>query len=312
MEDLNYLNKIDILFPEYQEELEESLKLKQSEKEKRKEEYLKNQPKKEEKIYNKDYIKEKNKQRKKNHAFKIKLKNYQAVKNMTKEEKEKYYNEYYNQKILLKEKEKEGLIEAYNSNFIICFDLNYNSYMDEKEQKSLSAQLALCYAINKHNIKKINFYFTNMTEDLMTRLNKNDANKWKVHYNEKPFYLIDDLIKLKKEFVYLTPDAEEDLEDVSDDKIYIIGGIVDRTVIKNLSMNRVTKLKNENNCGIKIVTKKLPLLKHIKNLKNIVLNINTVVEILSLYADMDNDKKDWKNVIERTLPKRKLDIKNNF
>ena len=113
----------------------------------------------------------------------------------------------------------------------------------------------------------------------------------------------------EKEFVYLTPDAEEDLEDVSDDKIYIIGGIVDRTVIKNLSMNRVTKLKNENNCGIKIVTKKLPLLKHIKNLKNIVLNINTVVEILSLYADMDNDKKDWKNVLERALPKRKFDNK---
>lgn len=306
MDDINYLNEIDTLFPQEQKEYEESLKLKQSEKNKRREEYIKNQKPKEEKEFDKDYIKNKRKQKKKMKAQKIKMKNYQAVKNMTKEEKEKYYDEYYKQKITLKEKEKEDLIQAYNSNFIICFDLNFNTYMDSKEQKSLTAQLALCYNINKHNKKKINFYFTNMTQDIMDRLKKNDAEKWKVHYSYSPFYLIDDLIKLKKEFVYLSPDAEEELDDVSEDKIYIIGGIVDRTVIQNLSMNRINGIKNDNNCDIKIVSKKLPLLKYIKDVKNTVLNINTVVEILSLYADMDKDKKDWKNVLEQALPKRKL------
>jgi tRNA (guanine9-N1)-methyltransferase len=288
--------------------MEESLKLKQNEKNKRKEEYLKNHIKKEN-IPNKISKKEKKRQKRINNQEKIKMKNYQAVKNMTKEEKEKYYNEYYKEKILLKEKLKENLLQAYNSNFIICFDLNYNSYMDYKEQKSLVAQLSLCYSINKHNIKKINFYFTNVGEDLREKLNKNGAEKWKVHYYDIPFYSINELIKLNKEFVYLTPDAKEDLEDVNEDKIYIIGGIVDRSVIKNLSMNRVSNIQNENNNNIKITTKKLPLLKYIKDLKNIVLNINTVVEILSFYIDMDKDKKDWKNVLEHTLPKRKFDNK---
>ena len=306
MENLNYLSEIDVLFPEEQKNQEESLKLKQSEKNKRKEEYIKNQQPKDEIIIDKDYVKNKRKQKKKMKAQKIKMKNYQAVKNMTKEEKEKYYNEYYKQKIILKEKEKENLLKAYNSNFIICFDLNFNHYMEKKEQKSLSSQLALCYNINKRNNKKINFYFTNMTQELMNILNKNDADKWKVHYNDEPFYLIDDLIKLKKEFVYLSPDAEEELNDVSEDKIYIIGGIVDRTVIQNLSLNRIISLKNDDNCEIKIVAKKLPLIKYIKDVKNTVLNINTVVEILSLYADMDEDKKDWKTVFEKALPKRKL------
>ena len=306
MENLNYLSEIDILFPEEQKNQEESLKLKQSEKNKRKEEYIKNQQPKDEIVIDKDYVKNKRKQKKKMKAQKIKMKNYQAVKNMTKEEKEKYYNEYYKQKIILKEKEKENLLEAYNSNFIICFDLNFNHYMEKKEQKSLSSQLALCYNINKRNNKKINFYFTNMTQELMNILNKSDADKWKVHYHDEPFYLIDDLIKLKKEFVYLSPDAEEELNDVSEDKIYIIGGIVDRTVIQNLSLNRIISLKNDDNCEIKIVAKKLPLIKYIKDVKNTVLNINTVVEILSLYADMDEDKKDWKTVFEKALPKRKL------
>ena len=114
------------------------------------------------------------------------------------------------------------------------------------------------------------------------------------------------LIKLKTEFVYLYPDAEEELNDVIEDKIYIIGGIVDRTVIQNLSLNRIISLKNDDNCEIKIVAKKLPLIKYIKDVKNTVLNINTVVEILSLYADMDENKKDWKTVFEKALPKRKL------
>ena len=306
MENLNYLSEIDVLFPEEQKNQEESLKLKQSEKNKRKEEYIKNQQPKDEIVIDKDYVKNKRKQKKKMKAQKIKMQNYQAVKNMTKEEKEKYYNEYYKQKIILKEKEKENLLEAYNSNFIICFDLNFNHYMEKKEQKSLSSQLALCYNINKRNNKKINFYFTNMTQELMNILNKNDADKWKVHFHDEPFYLIDDLIKLKKEFVYLSPDAEEELNDVSEDKIYIIGGIVDRTVIQNLSLNRIISLKNDDNCEIKIVAKKLPLIKYIKDVKNTVLNINTVVEILSLYADMDEDKKDWKTVFEKALPKRKL------
>ena len=306
MENLNYLSEIDVLFPEEQKNQEESLKLKQSEKNKRKEEYIKNQQPKDEIVIDKDYVKNKRKQKKKMKAQKRKMQNYQAVKNMTKEEKEKYYNEYYKQKIILKEKEKENLLEAYNSNFIICFDLNFNHYMEKKEQKSLSSQLALCYNINKRNNKKINFYFTNMTQELMNILNKNDADKWKVHYNDEPFYLIDDLIKLKKEFVYLSPDAEEELNDVSEDKIYIIGGIVDRTVIQNLSLNRIISLKNDDNCEIKIVAKKLPLIKYIKDVKNTVLNINTVVEILSLYADMDENKKDWKTVFEKALPKRKL------
>ena len=309
MENINYLSEIDVLFPEDQEKLEELIKLKQFEKNKRKEEFIKNQPKKEI-IPIENLKKEKKKQKRKKQAEKIKIKNYQAVKNMTKEEKEKYYNEYYNQKILLKEKQKENLLEGYNSNFIICFDLNYNSYMDWKEQKSLVSQLSLCYSINKHNKKKINFYFTNMTKDLMDKLNKNGAENWKVHYHDSPFYSIEELIKLNKEFVYLTPDAEEDLEDVTDDKIYIIGGIVDRTVIKNLSLNRISNLKHDNNYNkINIISRKLPLLKYIKDLKNIVLNINTVVEILSLYNDMDEDKKDWKTVLETALPKRKFEKK---
>jgi hypothetical protein len=57
------------------------------------------------------------------------------------------------------------------------------------------------------------------------------------------------------------------------------------------------------------MAKRLPLQKYIDNLSNPILNINTVVEILSIYMDMDKDKKDWKKALEYALPKRKIESK---
>ena len=317
MENLDFINNIeDILYPEHQKEIEDIEKSKKQKKDERKIEYIKNHPehfKDPEKEPKKNYVKNKTKEKNFIRRQKEKRKVYQKVKNMTKEEKEKFYDNYYKEKEMMKEKTKEDLKKAYESNFIICFDLDYNKYMDRKEIKSLISQLTLCYCLNKHNKEKISFYFTNINQEIIDRLRKNNADKWSVHYDEKPFFLIDELVNKNKEFVYLSPDAEEDLDDVSEDKIYIIGGLVDRQVIKNRSMIRFNNIKNNNDNlrdnEIKIVAKRLPLQKYISNLSNPILNINTVAQILSLYMDMGKNQKDWKKAIENALPKRKLEIK---
>lgn len=308
----DFLNDVDeVLYPEMQSKIEETERIKKKEKEQRKAEYIKNHPEhlksnEPQKCYKKKRAKEKNYHRRQIEKIKV----YQKVKDMTKEEKEKFYNNYYQQKEIKKEKAKIDLQNAYNSNFIICFDLDYDEYMDNKEINSLVLQLGLCYSLNKNNKIKINYYFTNIKQELRDLLNKSHAGKWHVHYEEKPFYLIEELIKLKKEFIYLSPDAHEDLEDVSEDKIYIIGGLVDKVVIKNRSMIRFNHIKNNNNIEgnkeIKIISKRLPLQKYINNI-NPVLNINTVVEILSHYMDMEKSQKDWKKAIEDSLPKRRYE-----
>lgn len=314
MENFDFLNSIDdILYPENQKKNEELEKIKKEEKIQRKAEHMKNHPEHfQNKELSKDYIKNKVKERKYNRRQREKKKIYLQVKDMTKEEKEKFYDNHFKEKEMIKEKEKQDLNLAYNSNFIICFDLDYNTFMDKKEKKSLIIQLSLCYNLNKHNKTKINYYLTKINQEIIDNLKKNHADKWLVHCNEKPFYLIDELINLKKEFIYLSPDADEDLEDVTEDKIYIIGGLVDRSIIKNRSMIRINHIKNNDkdvNNEIKIVAKRLPLQKYINNISNPILNINTVVEILSLYMDMEKDKKDWKKAIESALPKRKMENK---
>ena len=76
-------------------------------------------------------------------------------------------------------------------------------------------------------------------------------------------------------------------------------------------MIRINNIKNENfkKDEIEISAKKLPLQKYIDNLSNPILNINTVVEILSLYMDMGKDKTNWKKILEHALPKRKKENK---
>lgn len=41
-----------------------------------------------------------------------------------------------------------------------------------------------------------------------------------------------------KKLVYLSPDASQPLESVHNDTAYVIGGLVDRTVKKDASLNR--------------------------------------------------------------------------
>ena len=61
---------------------------------------------------------------------------------------------------------------------------------------------------------------------------------WIANFIEKDFTEMEEFDSSK--IIYLTPDAEEYLEAVEEDKIYIIGGLVDRQVIKNETLNKAT------------------------------------------------------------------------
>jgi len=96
-----------------------------------------------------------------------------------------------------------------------------------------------------------------------------------MRFNEKPVFEAFPC----KEIVYLSPDAEEELTELQHEKVYVIGGIVDRTVKKGLSLQRAR------DHGVEV--RKLPL-RRIKLLGKYVLNIDTMVEVL-LNLQTSND-----------------------
>jgi hypothetical protein len=75
--------------------------------------------------------------------------------------------------------------------------------------------------------------------------------------------------------VMLSPDAEEPLEEFDPNKIYIIGGIVDRTVNKSRTLQKSKELEIE--------VKRLPIQEYLPNRTNHILNIDHMIEIICSY-----------------------------
>lgn len=96
------------------------------------------------------------------------------------------------------------------------------------------------------------------------------------------------------ELVYLTGDAREELQELSKDEIYIIGGLLDHNSLKFASLNRA-KEKN-------IRTARLPIGAFIEMESRHVLAINHVFEIILAYLENGGD---WEQAFLSVMPKRK-------
>lgn len=94
--------------------------------------------------------------------------------------------------------------------------------------------------------------------------------------------------------VYLSSDAEDVLEDLDDNKIYIIGGLVDRNRHKNY-INRVSQV-----IGTKCY--RLPIDRYFKLNSSSVLTTNQIYSILIDFYET----KDWRQALIKNIPKRKI------
>merc|ERR1712129_190561 len=102
----------------------------------------------------------------------------------------------------------------------------------------------------------------------------------------------------KDNFVYLSPDSdnvlsEEEFVKNKNKNIYIIGGIVDRVIQKNLTLNRAKDL------GIRHC--KLPLHRLQDLAGRPCLNINAVFNMLVRFQD---DSEKWEDVMNDEMPNR--------
>lgn len=99
----------------------------------------------------------------------------------------------------------------------------------------------------------------------------------------------------KDKLVYLTPDSEQPLEELKSDAIYVLGGLVDTSLItgKTLGMAKENGLE----------TARLPVTEHFdkRHHGNSVLAINQVFEALMRHWHGE----DWQDALSAVLPRRK-------
>ena len=75
--------------------------------------------------------------------------------------------------------------------------------------------------------------------------------------------------------MYLSPDAEECLNEIKDNQAYVIGGLVDRTIVSKQSLEKARNLG--------VLVRRLPIKECIGDIVKVerrVFNINTVVQVL--------------------------------
>ncbi|XP_010085465.1 PREDICTED: tRNA methyltransferase 10 homolog B, partial [Pterocles gutturalis] len=83
--------------------------------------------------------------------------------------------------------------------------------------------------------------------------------------------------------VYLTPDSENVLEDIDPNKVYVLGGLVDETIHKKLTLQRAQ--------GQSLQTARLPIREYMvksintKNYHSETLAVNQVFDVLSTYYE---------------------------
>ncbi|KAJ0395193.1 hypothetical protein ATCC90586_001794 [Pythium insidiosum] len=115
------------------------------------------------------------------------------------------------------------------------------------------------------------------------------VHKWKIHVHEEPV----DAVYDPRELVYLSPDAEDVLLELDPRAVYVVGGIVDRSVRKGESLAKASRRR--------LRSKRLPLPEHL-SVRKPVLNIDNV--LVALNEVMNHG--DWPRALATAVPKRML------
>jgi len=190
----------------------------------------------------------------------------------------------------------QKLREAFERGPKIVIDCHYGEQMSFKEQNRLTQQLRRAYASNKSASNPLHLYFASLPKS--GSLYKLCCEKNTGFEN----YIVDireeNVLEIfpTESIVYLSPDSENVLTDFSQSKVYVIGGLVDETTVKNSSLGFCA----ENN----ITTARLPIEEYFKKsgtgTYKKILTVNQMIDIVIEWFK----SYDWQVAIEAGLPKR--------
>ena len=181
--------------------------------------------------------------------------------------------------------------------FQLCIDCSFEDEMTEKELYSLASQIRYCYSYNKNSPNPCLWAATSLTKKTLALLEKEAGYSEWIHrcYTGTPLSLEEYYKDNLKNVIYLTSDSDNTISELDNDKIYVIGGIVDRNRLKGIAMRRAQELG--------VATAKLPLEEHLEKMPATrILTTNHVFDIMLKYRECGNS---WGEALQRVLPSRK-------
>lgn len=191
-----------------------------------------------------------------------------------------------------KQGKREEFLMAAEEGYKIVIDCSFEPRLKEREINSLAQQIMFSYGVNRRRSSPASLYLTGLHGVTLNKLqNVNGFDSWLAVGKTERSYT--DLFK-KESLVYLTADSPNEIQTLDREKVYIIGGIVDRNRLKNCTLE---KAQEEG-----IATARLPL-QSVVDFGQLtrVLTVNHVFEIMVRYGI----SKDWAEAVLQTMPERK-------
>jgi tRNA (guanine9-N1)-methyltransferase len=155
----------------------------------------------------------------------------------------------------IKARELQQFIDYAKTNFSVIIDCAFHSTHNEKTLKSLCQQIMICYGINRRSPCPVTIHITGMNEKQTQNLDKKGCSNWNNFLcHHKEYIELTDLFSVDgssntKEIVYLSAEAEETLETLSPNCVYVIGGVVDRNSFKGTGSFNRNKTNNDKLCS---------------------------------------------------------------
>ncbi|XP_071131500.1 tRNA methyltransferase 10 homolog A-like isoform X1 [Mytilus edulis] len=176
----------------------------------------------------------------------------------------------------------------------VVLDCSFDEYMNDKDIMKLTKQVGFCYSANRRAENPLQFYVCGLHGQMQQRLESiGDYKNWDVNFTENDYHEEFD----KDKIIYLSGDSPNVLEDLSDDHVYIIGGLVDHNQYKGMCHQLAVEQGMSH--------AQLPIGQYIEMKSRKVLTVNHVFEILLKYSETN----DWKESFFSVIPQRKV-VKN--
>jgi len=160
----------------------------------------------------------------------------------------------------------------------LAVDLSFVTLFSSREQQSLCRQVQRMYGQNIASPTPFALTLTSFHGDIAEQfLEYPGFSQWVIDCEKRP---VESVFPVEK-IIFLTPDSENDLDELDPEAIYCIGGIVDRNQLKNLSLSKAT--------GLSMATARLPLHRMSRRLASPVLSLNMCFSALLQYSGC----RDW-------------------
>ncbi|CAE7587525.1 TRM10, partial [Symbiodinium necroappetens] len=220
-------------------------------------------------------------------ALRRKKARQELLSKMSEEEKRAYFFEERRKQVEMEESLERAFEQGRPRVVINC---SFGDFMGDRENMSLAQQVKLVYTLLKRLRANFQLHLTSLDAQNPARahLANSGLSGWKVHVHEESVWERFS----SGDLVILSPDATECLETIDEDKIYVIGGLVDRRVQKKRTFDQA---KDQD-----LQLRKLPLKEYGPKGLHPILNIDVVMQILI----ERHQGKEWSSIFESCLPRR--------